>query len=336
MSKDAKSSKKESGFRNFKDRKESGSARTTVKAVKTKSGVEGIRMLDPRDAKTWPQWSDEISSYVLANYFYLGNCFSTGYYKDFYVSKEYDNIVDEDGNEIELDASDKKLIQKERITQYVKEVNEFKKEKSKAMGVILQSISTESKHMLESHPDYVEEDYDPLAAFNILEQTHKHRLAYVSKSLKPSYIKAELSKCKQFPNESLIDFKNRFEDLVEQYEECTTSKVKIPKNEITMDFILKLDKRYIDFQKEIKRWSDTGDEDSIPKTLTDAVAKANLIVNENSIFRINNQKRDTYPAIFNTKTKEERGNKSNKADKKKSEKKKDAEEEKEKDKSNKL
>jgi len=148
MSKDAKSSKKESGFSNYKDRKESGSSRSSVKAVKTKSGVEGIRMLDPRDAKTWSQWSDEISSYVLANYFYLGNCFSTGGYKDFYVSKEYDNIVDEDGNEIELDASDKKLIQKERITQYVKEVNEFKKEKSKAMGLILQSISTESKHML--------------------------------------------------------------------------------------------------------------------------------------------------------------------------------------------
>ena len=42
MSNNAKSSKKESGFSNYKDRKESGSSRSSVKAVKTKSGVEGM------------------------------------------------------------------------------------------------------------------------------------------------------------------------------------------------------------------------------------------------------------------------------------------------------
>ena len=309
-------SKPTSGLKkDYKDHKDNGKV---AKGVKSKSGVEGIRLLDPKDGKSWIQWSEEISSYVKANYYHIGNAFKNGAYKVLYVSTNYDDVRDINGDAVHLEDKDKEIIQKERMQQWVKDTNEFRREKSKVMGIILQSISAESKYMLESHEAFHEdEEDDPLTAFLILEETHKHKLAYISKALKPSYIKAEMNKCRQFATETLVDFKDRFSDLVEQYESATNNQGTTPDEEITMDFILKLDKRYQEFQKEVKRWADAGEIYKIPKTLSEAVAKANLIVNENSPFRNNaTQRKDHYPAAFNTKTTKEHEKKSKKKEKK--------------------
>ena len=169
------------------------------------------------------------------------------------------------------------------------------------MGIIYQTISAESKYMLESHEDYDASKNDPLAAYNILESTHKHKLAYVSKSLKPSVIKQELFKCRQFNTETIVDFKDRFVDLCEQYDNTVGEGRKIPQEESTMDFILKLDKRYSTFQNEIKRYADANEEEKIPKTINEAVAKANLMVNEMGVFK-NTGFKSSYPAIFSAKT----------------------------------
>jgi hypothetical protein len=64
---------------------------------------------------------------------------------------------------------------------------------------------------------------------------------------------------------------------------------------------LKLDKRYSTFQNEIKRYSDANEEEKIPKTINEAVAKANLMVNEMGVFK-NTGFKSSYPAIFSAKT----------------------------------
>ena len=67
-----------------------------VKGIKIRSGVEGIRLLDPKDAKSWVLWSEELCSYVKANHHLMGNVFKEGAYKRLFISSKYDDIIDED------------------------------------------------------------------------------------------------------------------------------------------------------------------------------------------------------------------------------------------------
>ena len=306
MSKNTNAKKSDQGS----EKKDYGQKNAMVKGIKTKSGVEGIRLLDPKDAKSWVLWSEELCSYVKANHHLMGNVFKEGAYKRLFISSKYDDIIDEEGNAIQTTAVQRRTIEKERLTFFLKDQHEMEVQKIKVMGVILQTISAESKHMLEAHEDYKNTDDDPLQAYNILESTHKHKLAYVSKSLKPSVIKQELYKCRQFNTETLVDFKDRFQDLCDQYHATINEERKIPEEELAMDFILKLDKRYQVFQQEVKRWADADEIDKIPKSINDAVSKANLIINENSVFR-NAQQKSNYPTIFSTKIQKEKIDKKN-------------------------
>ena len=79
------SEKRDGGYKNS----------SAVKAIKNKSGVEGIRLLDPKDAKSWTLWSDEISSYVKANHHLMGDAFKNGKYEKLYVSTTYEEIVNQ-------------------------------------------------------------------------------------------------------------------------------------------------------------------------------------------------------------------------------------------------
>ena len=152
------SEKRDGGYKNS----------SAVKAIKNKSGVEGIRLLDPKDAKSWTLWSDEISSYVKANHHLMGDVFKNGKYVKLYVATTYDEITNDKGEKITLDAAQRKIVDKERITNYIRDEHEMNAQKMKVMGIIYQTISAESKYMLESHEEYDASKNDPLAAYNIL------------------------------------------------------------------------------------------------------------------------------------------------------------------------
>ena len=130
--------------------KENNSQKTgTVKGIKVKSGIDGIRLLDPKDSKSWVLWSEEVSSYIKANHHLMGNVFKENSYKKLFVATNNDDIVNEAGETIEMTKSQKTMVEKERINQFLKDQHEMNVQKVKVMGVIMLTISAESKHMLE-------------------------------------------------------------------------------------------------------------------------------------------------------------------------------------------
>jgi hypothetical protein len=86
------------------------------------------------------------------------------------------------------------------------------------------------------------------------------------------------TRARQFPHETLVDYKTRYQESVAQLNLLLGAGKEFTAVQTTMNFMMTLDRgRYGRFLEELKRWEDNGAVASVPQTLVEAVTKCKLI-----------------------------------------------------------
>lgn len=274
--------------------------KTVVKAIKNQSPMEAIPLLDYDNIGSWIRWKDAICSYAEAIYPSIGDCLqgTRGY-----RTLAEPNDADRPSTYRDLTADIRKEIDKMLWSNFFKKKEKVDEEKRLLYGVIKRTISSESHRLVQESAEYEEDDKDPVILFNILESIHAHGPGNLSNLQKPSAALENYVNCKQKPDETITDFKERYTGVYRHYNKIVGNERAIPEDQITMDFMVKLDRtRYSKFQAKIKEYDDTGETDAVPKTIDKAINLAQRMCSGRSLGGLHQlgfgQKQKNYPTVF--------------------------------------
>jgi hypothetical protein len=163
----------------------------------------------------------------------------------------------------------------EEYKNYTKHQEEMKNNRPRLYALLMQYLSPESKDEIKRTPDYptMKQNRDPLMLWEAIEATHKvHSITKVAAVVKRSARK-EYTGIKQGPYESIIAYRERFNETLKAYAEQENPEEE--EVDISMDFFDGLDNaRYAAFKVSILNGLTTGAVTQ-PETLNEMYLLAN-------------------------------------------------------------
>lgn len=210
----------------------------------------------------------KLSLAALAQYKDLGRLFDTN---EYYVPDEIDiEQYDLDYDPHEINLYEYKEARKNRT----RRIESMRNDKAGLYALMLQHISNESLDAIKLREGWgaADEDKDPLMLWILIEATHRVGIA----SRIPAVLKSESRRAYQSIGqsayESIVSFKERFDDLLANYVE--QGNPEMDEDDIAMDFYRALDNsRYAAFKTNLVNNINSGAIEQ-PETLNDMYTQA--------------------------------------------------------------
>ena len=246
------------GRGNRERRHRSRSPKDTTAVPKLKHGADN----------NYPAFKKKIAVAALKEFGDLGRMFDLGGY---YEPEAIDmTLYDLENDPHRLNLDELKGARKERARAIAK----MKSDHASMFAFMMQHLSNESLDAIKLEDDWDDADTtkDPLTLWGLIETTHRVAIA----SRIPMVLKAEARRAYQAVGqsayESIVKFKERFDGLLENYNEQANPEMEA--GDIAMDFFRALDStRYADFKINLLNSISSGAIDQ-PETLNDMYTQA--------------------------------------------------------------
>ena len=233
-----------------------------------KKNADGVPILTYGANSNYLEWKEKITEICLVKFGFLGRCIKNGaYWLPPVVPNNYNPATDPHG--LALDAL--KQAMKHRQNQ----VNEMLEKRPAMYGYILTTLSSESKDKIKTDPTYVayNANEDPLNLFLSIKKYHGSGAGHISVETGMGESRAEYAQIKQLGHESLVAFKTRFDQKLENY--TAYGNPVMPPASIAYDFFRALDEaRYGEFKCNIIN----NFKNNMPATLMDMYEHASTFV----------------------------------------------------------
>jgi hypothetical protein len=227
-----------------------------------------VPMLRHGTDNNFPAFKKKISVAALEKYHDLGRMFDLGeYFSPEPIDVEFYDLDDDPHG---LNLGDLRDARKSRT----RKVENMKSDRAGMFAFIMLRLSNESLDAikLEEGWDEANDEKDPLALWRLIETTHRVGIA----SRIPAVLKAESRRayqsCMQSTYESIVKFKERFDDLLANYVEHDNPVM--DEDDVAMDFYRALDNsRYASFKTNLVNNINSGAVEQ-PATLNEMYTQA--------------------------------------------------------------
>ena len=200
-----------------------------------KGNIDGVPKLTYGSNSNYIQWKEALFKACMVKYEHLGSCIQTGEYYEppEIITNTYVKAQDPNGFILESLKSQIKCRQSE--------ISEMVKKRPGMYGYILSTLSAESEDKIKSDSTYdaFNLEKDPLALFNCINKHHGSGAGHISKEFGKSGARSEYLHIKQMSYESLVAFRTRFDQKLQNYVAYGNDPIK--PEDIAMDFFHALD-----------------------------------------------------------------------------------------------
>ncbi len=159
------------------------------------------------------QWREALFKVCMVKYEHLGTCIQTGQYYEppEVITNTYVKAQDPNGFILES--------LKSQIKSRQSEIADMQRKRPGMYGYIITTLSIESEDKIKSDPGYDAFNLakDPLALFNSISKHHGSGAGHISKEFGKSGARSEYLHLKQMSFESLVAFRTRFDQKLENY-----------------------------------------------------------------------------------------------------------------------